>query len=679
LSLSLIPVAFPPTLRILALEIFSRLSVHKKIKTMRKTITLLLCSLFWMSANSFNAFAAPTAESTLSGDSNCDGEVNVMDVITTINYILGNNPQPFCFENADVNLDGIVNVIDVIGTVNIIMSGNFIPLCEALDNCELEFTTGGDEAWFGQTEVSYFGGDAAQSGAITHNQVSWMQTVVEGPGLLSFWWKVSSEGSYDFLRFYINDLQKNLISGNIDWQLREYFIPEGTHTLKWAYTKDGSVSQGQDCGWVDNLIFTVVDPPSVVTAEITDINSTTATGGGNVTDDGGFDVSARGVVWSTSENPSLESNEGFTVDGSGTGAFTSYLTGLSANSMYFVRAYATNEVGTAYGNQVSFTTTAAGLPVISEVALRYIGTFSAGSKALIESDGGSPVSQRGAVWSTIPNPTIENNQGISYDGQGTSLFNSNLYDLMMDTTYYLKAYATNANGTIYSEELSLMTTKGFTDIDGNFYESVKIGAQEWTAENLKTTHYSNGTPIEYPGTDENAWQNNTTGAYAWYENDIIWKDSYGALYNWHAVNNTNGLCPAGWHVPSDAEWTQLLDYVVGQGFPNNQNDPNGAGNALKSCRQVNSPLGGDCNTTAHPRWNSHSTHHGFDEFGFSALPGGARSFGYFFTVGYSGYWWSSTEFLSSSAWDRYLLYTSGSVYRYETNKKVGYSVRCLRD
>jgi uncharacterized protein (TIGR02145 family) len=222
-----------------------------------------------------------------------------------------------------------------------------------------------------------------------------------------------------------------------------------------------------------------------------------------------------------------------------------------------------------------------------------------------------------------------------------------------------------------------------TDIDGNIYNTVLINDQCWMKENLKTTQYRNGTAIEYPGTDNNAWQNNTTGAYAWYENDISWKDSYGALYNWHAVNNTNGLCPTGWHVPSDAEWTQLVDYVVAQGFPNS-NVTNGAGNALKSCRQVNSPLGGDCNTTEHPRWEedtwSGNNHHGFDEFGFSGLPGGLRYYnGDFDTIGYDGYWWSSTEDLTVTAWFRILFYGSGSVTRYATIKTDGFSVLCLRD
>ena len=132
-------------------------------------------------------------------------------------------------------------------------------------------------------------------------------------------------------------------------------------------------------------------------------------------------------------------------------------------------------------------------------------------------------------------------------------------------------------------------------------------------------------------------------------------------------------------MPSDAEWTQLVDYVVAQGFPNQWTNPNGAGNALKSCRQVNSPLGGDCNTSIHPRWDEDVTHHGFDEFGFTGLPGGGRYADGFYEVGWAGDWWSSTESSASDAWYRDMFFTDGSVYRNDTNKALGFSVRCLRD
>ncbi len=220
---------------------------------------------------------------------------------------------------------------------------------------------------------------------------------------------------------------------------------------------------------------------------------------------------------------------------------------------------------------------------------------------------------------------------------------------------------------------------GVIDIDGNFYSTVIIGEQEWMAENLKTTKYRNGIPIEYPGTNNNAWENNSIGAYGWQENDISWKESYGALYNWHAVNNSNGLCPTGWHMPSDAEWDELKDYLVAQGFPNS-NAINGAGNALKSCRQVSSPLGGDCATSEHPRWDYHSTHFGTDEFGFSALPGGFRYIdGSYYTTGVYGYWWTATEGSSSEAWGRRLFHVSGEIQRYIFDRNFGFTVRCVKD
>ena len=238
---------------------------------------------------------------------------------------------------------------------------------------------------------------------------------------------------------------------------------------------------------------------------------------------------------------------------------------------------------------------------------------------------------------------------------------------------------TFANGGTGGQGQPCPGTPTVTDIDGNVYNTVLIGDQCWMKENLKTTQYRNGTPIEYPGTNNDAWYNNTTGAYAWYDNDISWKEKYGALYNWHAVNNTNDLCPEGWHVPSDEEWTQLVDYMTLEGF-SNENIANGAGNALKSCRQVNSPLGGDCVTSEHPRWNGSLYHYGFDEFGFSALPGGYRDDnGHFYHIGDSGHWWSSNESSSSNAWGRLMYYVYGDVGRIYGYKTSGYSVRCLRD
>ncbi|HJH26354.1 MAG TPA: hypothetical protein C5S37_06155 [Methanophagales archaeon] len=127
---------------------------------------------------------------------------------------------------------------------------------EAVDNTALSWDTGGRVDGFGQTSTYYYGSDAAQSGTISHNQESWVQTTVTGPGTLKFYWKVSSEANWDFLRFYIDGVEQERISGNVDWQQKTYGISSGSHTLKWAYTKDGSVNRGSDCGWLDKVEFT---------------------------------------------------------------------------------------------------------------------------------------------------------------------------------------------------------------------------------------------------------------------------------------------------------------------------------------------------------------------------------------------------------------------------------------
>ncbi|TVQ95051.1 MAG: T9SS C-terminal target domain-containing protein [Bacteroidetes bacterium] len=229
---------------------------------------------------------------------------------------------------------------------------------------------------------------------------------------------------------------------------------------------------------------------------------------------------------------------------------------------------------------------------------------------------------------------------------------------------------------------------GVTDIDGNEYLTVIIGNQEWMAENLRVTRYSNGDGIP-TGLSNSEWGSTTSGAYAVYlHGDIVGLNSdeevleaYGALYNWYAVDDSRGLCPiGGWSVPSDDDWTQLVNYVADQGYPNEKDNPNWAANALKSCRQVNSPQGGECNTSEHPRWNSHDTNYGLDKFGFSALPGGRRySSGGYGNVGIYGRWWSATEFHSASAWLRYMWSGSGSVYRFSPTKRLGVSVRCVKN
>jgi V8-like Glu-specific endopeptidase len=134
-----------------------------------------------------------------------------------------------------------------------------IGLDDALDNNQLSWSVSGDALWYGQTGTTYTGGKAAQSGAITHNQSSFLETSTTTSGTLTFYWKVSSETKYDYLRFYIDGMeQSGAISGSSDWSLQTYQLAEGVHSLRWSYTKDGSISVGADAGWVDKVEFSTI-------------------------------------------------------------------------------------------------------------------------------------------------------------------------------------------------------------------------------------------------------------------------------------------------------------------------------------------------------------------------------------------------------------------------------------
>lgn len=214
-------------------------------------------------------------------------------------------------------------------------------------------------------------------------------------------------------------------------------------------------------------------------------------------------------------------------------------------------------------------------------------------------------------------------------------------------------------------------TPTVTDIDGNSYNTVQIGTQCWMKENLKTTTFRNGNAI--PNVTSSDWAWLTTGAYCWFNNDSAsWATAYGALYNWYTTVDTNGLCPMGWHVPTHDEWTVLTDYIGGTSAP--------YGDELKSCRLVNSPLGGACNTSEHPRWNENGMYYGTDDYGFSGLPAGGRNYiGLFGSIGTFGNWWSSTEYSSYNAWYRGLYFYGGFINMGGIDKQNGFNVRCLRD
>jgi uncharacterized protein (TIGR02145 family) len=267
----------------------------------------------------------------------------------------------------------------------------------------------------------------------------------------------------------------------------------------------------------------------------------------------------------------------------------------------------------------------------------------------------------------VANPTTLNN--TTSNGAGLGVYSDTLQNLTPSTTYYVRAYATNSVGTSYGSELNFTTvslpglrcpgTPTVIDIDGNIYNTVQIGTQCWTQSNLKVSKYRNGDNIP-TGLSDAQWGSTTSGAYAIYNNDPVNDALYGKLYNWYAVTDSRGLCPTGWHVPSDGEWTTLITFLGGESV---------AGGAMKSTATQPTPGG----------WNAPNTG-ATNSSGFTGLPGGYRdSGGGFFFLGDGGSWWSSSGAGSGNAWHRGLGSNVAVAGRGSNPRRDGGSVRCLKN
>ena len=389
------------------------------------------------------------------------------------------------------------------------------------------------------------------------------------------------------------------------------------------------------------------DPKSVgvlSTTEASDITQTSATSGGNVSADGGAEITARGICWSTGQTPTTADNK--TTNGSGTGSFTSNITGLGDNTTYYVRAFATNSVGTSYGAEVSFKTIRTKvIPTLETNAVTNITLTDASSGGKISDNGGADIISHGICWSKQEAPTIDDLNVNASIGDGI-LFYANIGYLMPSTTYYVRAYATNSVGTGYGNTVSFKTKEGVKDANGNTYSAVTIGTQTWMASNLKTTKYNDGTNIPLI-TESGQWSSSNSPGYCWYNNDkATYGNTYGAIYNWYAVD-TDKPCPTGWHVPTENEWTILTNQLEGQ---------TNAGKKLKETG------------TAHwPAPNNEAT----DEYGFTALPGGARHrTGTFVDINENAMWWSATERTETDAWKYLIMSNSNYLFRSAGNGKM---------
>lgn len=294
-------------------------------------------------------------------------------------------------------------------------------------------------------------------------------------------------------------------------------------------------------------------------------------------------------------------------------------------------------------------------PVLTTVKVTGITETTAECEYNIKSDGGASITSCGVCWSTNQLPTVKDNKTNVNNRTGD--FTSSLTGLIANTTYFIRAYATNKFGITYGNQISFSTlvANRIVDIDGNVYDTIAIGTQIWMKENLKVTHYRTGDLIPLV-TDNNTWWNLTTGAYCNYNNDTGNANIYGRLYNNYAVTDNRNICPVGWHIPTDNDWSTLELYLGGNSL---------AGGKMKGTSFWSSPNTGADNSS-----------------GFNALPGGFRDgngFGVFSAFSYSGYYWSSTINNTTTAWFRSMFYKDSNLKRDNNRKALGFSVRCIKD
>lgn len=440
----------------------------------------------------------------------------------------------------------------------------------------------------------------------------------------------------------------------------------------------------------NQISFTTLTIPSLANTSVYDISFYSATVDGEVLATGVSDIISRGICWSTSQIPTIADShlaDSIPAGDTGFGAFTIIMTGLNLNTQYYVRAYATNSSGIAYGDQVSFITL--NTPTITTKTISYIQDSIATCGGIVTSDGGGALINKGICWSVSQNPTINDN--ITIDTSSQTDFTCVMTGLIPNTAYYVRAFATNGGGTAYGQQKVFVTsavdgqpcinTATVMDYDSNTYNTVQIGLQCWMKENLRTTHYSNGEEIAlgagavpsyprlyYPG-------NNSSNV-----------PTYGYLYNLAAVlhgsngsasnpSGVQGICPDGWHVPSDAEWTQLTEYVSSQSQYLCHDNTNNIAKALSdSLVWINS--NNSCAVGNNPSTNNTT--------GFSVLPAGANNSGSAYYFGNRAYFWSATPNTTSGtsgsdAYSQNIQYNNTNILRGSSINYAGYSVRCVRD
>ena len=404
-------------------------------------------------------------------------------------------------------------------------------------------------------------------------------------------------------------------------------------------------------GYGNTATFTtLITKPTVTTTAASQITKNSAVLGGNIISNGGDIIYSKGVIVRMRDSLSGK-QKGSSSDSN---PFSILFDNLFPNTTYIAKAVAGNSAGESYGEEIEFTTLK-GEPIIEIQRLTLISQNSLEIEYLISKDGGSEVIESGVCWNTNGNPTVLDSK-INV-GTGIGTFTTRITIDQPISNYYFKAYAVNNIGISYGLTLTKVPFgEPIRDIEGNIYNTVKIGTQTWIADNLKTTKYRNGDDIgtTVPATLDIFLQYNAK--YQWaYNGDESNVKIYGRLYTWHAASDSRGICPNGWHIPSGEEWNILFEYLGGIKV---------AGSKLKEIGSTH--------------WlNSHKFSTATNSSGFTALPGGYRAYlGRFSGIGVNGFWLNSDRINSmlNVMYDQ-----SEGVGNDYMVARTGYSVRCVKD